>query len=263
MSELKVSLFVDGKRNNLHIKDASEELVKSVATNFFRNVGAVELEMSQPSTEGLLKGNSFTGDEYRTESNKETVDNDIEGESASGAKEIIKVFYENEIGNRSITPSELARMQKEDLKKNPPENKTATKKLPILNHDRTLSQSMAGALEKYKKSLSGLTNKSTKEIADSLCDTSTKEDSRDPDYFKTGIKVKEGVEHYKTRYFCKNRKCGHKGNHYLPEGTEFTYCHQCEEKLLVREASEDGFPNRDEWGNFYVADRPVPEGDKS
>jgi hypothetical protein len=263
MSELKVSLFVDGKRNNLHIKDASEELVKVVSNNFFKNVGAFELEMSQPSTGGLFKGNSFTGDEYRSESVKEPVDNGFEGESVSDEKKNINVFHEIEIENSSITPSELARKQKQDLKKKLTETKIASKKLPMLNHDRTLSQSMAGELEKYKNSLSELMSKSTKGIADSLCDPSTKEEHGDPDYFKTGIKVKEGVKHYKTRYYCKNRKCGHKGNHYLPERTEFTYCHQCEEKLLVREASENGFPNRDEWGNFYVADRPVPEGDES
>jgi hypothetical protein len=237
MSELKVSLFVDGKRNNLHIKDASEELVKSVANNFFRNVGAVEIELPKSTAGGLHKGNSFTGEEFRTESVWAQVDDNFE--------------LEESIPNSETNEPEIKKV------------KPASKKLPMLNHDRTLSHSMAGALEKYKKQFSEITSKSTKEIADSLCGLATKGNSSDPDYFKTGIKVKEGVKHYKTRYYCKNRQCGHKGNHYLPEGTEFTYCHQCEEKLLVREASEDGFPNRDEWGNFYVADIPVPEGDES
>ncbi|NMH68589.1 hypothetical protein HF072_07320 [Bacillus sp. RO3] len=238
MSELKVSLFVDGKRNNLHIKDASEELVKSVANNFFRNIGAVEVELPRSIARGLHKGNSITGDEFRAESVWAQVDDDLEEiEPTSGP---------------------ISEEEPETEKEKP-----TSKKLPILNHNRTLSHSMAGALKDYKKQLSEITSKSTKEIADSLCEVSAKGDSGDPEYFKTGIKVKEGVKHYKTRYFCKNRKCGHKGNHYLPEGTEFTYCHQCEEKLLVREAAENGFPNRDEWGNFYVADRAVPEGDES
>ncbi|WP_051758210.1 hypothetical protein [Rossellomorea vietnamensis] len=224
MSELKVSLFVDGKRNNLHIKDASEELVKNIANNFFKSVGAVELEMPQFATGGLFKGNSFTGDEYRSETVVEPVDNDFE------------------------TVEEVPKDQG-SAKEEPEAEKVkpASKKLPMLNHDRTLSHSMADSFKKI-----GLAIKNT-----------PSEDSDDPDYFKTGIKVKEGVKHYKTRYFCKNRKCGHKGNHYLPEGTELTYCHQCEEKLLVREAAENGFPNRDEWGNFYIADRPVPDGEES
>lgn len=221
MSELKVSLFVDGKRNNLHIKDASEELVKSVANNFFKNVGAVELELPQSSIGELFKGNSFTGDEFRTELAEKPLDNDFE---------VVESIPDPGLEEREL---------------NKP--KPASKKLPMLNHDRTLSHSMADSLKNI-----GLAVKNAYNV-----------DSDDPEYFKTGIKDKEGVKHYKTRYFCKNRKCGHKGNHYLPEGTEFTYCHQCEEKLLVREASKDGFPNRDEWGNFYVADRPVPDGDES
>lgn len=79
-----------------------------------------------------------------------------------------------------------------------------------------------------------------------------------PDYYETGIKVRDGVKLYKTRYYCRNKECNDQGNHYLPEGTEVTYCRNCNIQLLVRTATGE-FPARDEFGNFYIADRLAPE----
>jgi hypothetical protein len=76
----------------------------------------------------------------------------------------------------------------------------------------------------------------------------------EPEYYKTGIKLFDGVKHYKTRYFCAKFDCNDQGNHYLPEGTETTYCRKCNAQLEVRPASEEGFPVRDSFGNFYIAD---------
>jgi hypothetical protein len=118
-------------------------------------------------------------------------------------------------------------------------DKKHSKKLPKPNSERTLNQSLADKFAGFKAEVS----------------------VDEPDHYKTGIKEKDGVKHYKTRYFCKNSECGHKGNHYLPEGSESTYCRECNDRLKIREASEEGFPNRDAWGNFYIADIPFQEGE--
>ena len=202
MSELKVSLFVDGKRNSLHISDSSEELVKSVAVNFFANCGVVEIDypgIKYPNS-SFSNDKSFLGDALKKVS-----------EELTGEK------------------------QEDDTAEN---KQSHSKKLPKLNSERTLSQSLADKFDGIK----------TEDLSD------------EPDHYKTGIKVKDGVKHYKTRYFCKNSQCGHQGNHYLPEGTEDTYCRECNGRLKVREASGEGFPNRDAWGNFYIADIQLEEG---
>jgi hypothetical protein len=77
-----------------------------------------------------------------------------------------------------------------------------------------------------------------------------------PDHYKTGIKYKEGVPHYRCRYWCKNPDCKHKGNHYITEDETKVSCHECGEELKVRPAAE-GKLQRDDWGNFFIADEPV------
>jgi hypothetical protein len=77
-----------------------------------------------------------------------------------------------------------------------------------------------------------------------------------PDHYNTGIKYKNGVPHYRCRYWCKNPDCRNKGNHYITEGETKVSCHECGEELKVRPAAE-GKLQRDEWGNFFIADVPV------
>ena len=72
-----------------------------------------------------------------------------------------------------------------------------------------------------------------------------------PDFWETGIKVRDGVNCYKTRYTCP--ECRKKGNHYVPEELEAVECHSCNEKMQKIPATTEGFPQRDGWGNFFVA----------
>lgn len=72
----------------------------------------------------------------------------------------------------------------------------------------------------------------------------------EPDFWQTGIKYRGETPLYRTHYKC---ACGNKGRQYIEEGTPFAECHQCATPLKVRAAGEGGFPNRDGWGNFYVA----------
>lgn len=96
--------------------------------------------------------------------------------------------------------------------------------------------------------------------------TSTEEDSSilspeehiellNQNFHETGIKHKlyggEIVPFYRVRWECP--KCGDKGNHYGPENIKQMFCYNCNAALLVRPAAGK-FPNRDDWGNFFLAD---------
>lgn len=80
----------------------------------------------------------------------------------------------------------------------------------------------------------------------------TKKEEADPTHWKTGIKYDdEGKPRYRTRYDC--CMCGNRGNQYEYEGNKFTKCHKCNAKLKIVQATKNGFPERDAFGNFYVA----------
>ncbi|HDR4861591.1 TPA: hypothetical protein QCR61_003886 [Bacillus cereus] len=80
----------------------------------------------------------------------------------------------------------------------------------------------------------------------------TKKEEADPTHWKTGIKYDdEGKPRYRTRYDC--CMCGNRGNQYEYEGNKFTKCHKCNAKLKIKIATKKGLPERDSFGNFYVA----------
>ncbi|AJG93815.1 hypothetical protein I6G77_04415 [Bacillus tropicus] len=73
-----------------------------------------------------------------------------------------------------------------------------------------------------------------------------------PAHWKTGIKYDdEGTPRYRTRYEC--CMCGNRGNQYEYKENKFTKCHKCNAKLKIVPATKKGFPERDAFGNFYVA----------
>ncbi|MFJ8521419.1 hypothetical protein [Bacillus cereus] len=78
------------------------------------------------------------------------------------------------------------------------------------------------------------------------------EEEKPPTHWKTGIKYDdEGTPRYRTRYEC--CMCGIRGNQYEYEGNKFTKCHNCNAKLKIVPATKKGLPERDAFGNFYVA----------
>ncbi len=113
------------------------------------------------------------------------------------------------------------------LPKNKPE------KLPLIGSDRTLQTSIGEVLERV-----------TLEAVDSV-----------PDHYKTGIKYKEGVPHYKMRYWCQNPKCRDKANDYIPVDQMIVNCRQCGMALTVMPAAPKG--ERDGYGNYFIANRPA------
>jgi ribosomal protein L37AE/L43A len=94
-------------------------------------------------------------------------------------------------------------------------------------------------------------------MAEALKEAAATKENHVPDYFKTGIKVKNGINHYRCRYRCP--KCGHAGNHYIPEGTEIVDCHQCQTSMVVKKATPgtQGI-QPDKFMNWYVAGDQLP-----
>lgn len=84
------------------------------------------------------------------------------------------------------------------------------------------------------------------------------EKDRTEDFMKTGIKYK-GINSdrptYRCGYYCS--KCTHSGRHYIPPAVKAISCHNCQTKLLVEPATNNGFgfgdKYRDKDGNFFYA----------
>ena len=47
-----------------------------------------------------------------------------------------------------------------------------------------------------------------------------------------------------------SRMCGNRGNQYEYKENKFTKCHKCNAKLKIVQATKNGFPERDAFGNF-------------
>jgi hypothetical protein len=77
-----------------------------------------------------------------------------------------------------------------------------------------------------------------------------------PDYIKTGIKMKNGVPHYKLRYICP--KCDYQANIYVPEGTQMVDCYHCKTTMQAKKAVPGYGLSPDPFKNYYVAGDQKP-----
>lgn len=75
--------------------------------------------------------------------------------------------------------------------------------------------------------------------------------SQEPEFWKTGIKEKNGVNHYRCRYLCPS--CGTLSNHYItPEVTQVN-CHQCDQQMDVIPMEQVNGKEKDSNSNYYIA----------
>lgn len=119
-------------------------------------------------------------------------------------------------------------------------NDKQTRKLPIIDENRS-SFPMEDVVKITKKKDEPGTQ-----------DRVEKKEEADPIHWTTGIKYDaEGAPKYRTRYEC--CMCGNRGNQYEYKENKFTKCHKCNVKLKIVPATKKGFPERDAFGNFYVA----------
>lgn len=135
---------------------------------------------------------------------------------------------------------------KEILKDVVKENAKRVTKPAMLNSDRTLSTSLG---DKLAEAYQNIDSASLDVISNS-----TETNEQVDDYKVTGIKYKDGVAHYKCRYWCKNPKCRGKGNHYILPEEKTVECYDCGSVHEVREAVFADPLKRDDWGNFFIAD---------
>lgn len=132
----------------------------------------------------------------------------------------------------SKTAEEISKRLSEIAKKIP-------KTLPKINDERTLTVSVAEALE-------------AKEEAEP-----------EQDHWKTGIKVDDdGTHRYRCYYWC---DCGSKGKRYIEKDRETVTCRECDQELYVEGATpnyqDNGLPERDNFGNFFIAREALVDSD--
>lgn len=135
---------------------------------------------------------------------------------------------------------------KEILKDAVIENAKRVTKPAMIHSERTLSTSLG---EKLAEAYQNIDSASLNVISNS-----TETNEQVDDYKVTGIKYKDGVAHYKCRYWCKNPKCRGKGNHYILPEEKKVECYDCGSVHEVREAVFGDPLKRDDWGNFFIAD---------
>ncbi|WP_154116963.1 hypothetical protein [Paenibacillus monticola] len=87
----------------------------------------------------------------------------------------------------------------------------------------------------------------------------SQESTEDPEWYKTGIKYKDGMPHYRLRYWCKKPDCQGKGTEYILPNQMEVKCKACGTLHTIRPAAPKG--EWDGWGNFFIADElAVNEG---
>lgn len=132
-----------------------------------------------------------------------------------------------------VTPGQIRDVVKDTVK-------NRSRKLPIVDVNRSLFP-MEDVVKITKQKERPCTSDPVKE-----------KEEADPTHWKTGIKYDdEGTPRYRTRYEC--CMCGNRGNQYEYKENRFTKCHKCNAKLKIVPATKKGFPERDAFGNFYVA----------
>ncbi|MGG0752997.1 hypothetical protein [Brevibacillus laterosporus] len=99
------------------------------------------------------------------------------------------------------------------------------KQLPYVNGTSSLSQNVG---EKIKEALQKQVGSGTREVS--------------------------GVTLYQTGYSCPS--CNHTGIRYMQETCDFCKCHECKTEIRMHNATPEGFPSRDEKGNYFIAETP-------
>ncbi|MCY9334088.1 hypothetical protein MOF01_07950 [Bacillus spizizenii] len=158
---------------------------------------------------------------------------------------IQKVMETNEANAKKIIDSTL-RGVIEDTEDNQ-NNESRPRRLPYVGYSRSsfpIGEQMSEKLEKAKKIAM---NQVTAEATEA-----------DPEHWETGVKERDGENHYRTYFECPN--CRKTGKRYVTKNTEFVHCRKCDTKLKKVDATEAGFPERDTFGNFFRAYELYEEG---
>lgn len=63
--------------------------------------------------------------------------------------------------------------------------------------------------------------------------------------------ARHGIKCFQSFYHCP--KCKDRDKTFTPKGSQYVNCKRCGEGMLKRDASEEGFPEVDSYGNIYIA----------
>lgn len=148
----------------------------------------------------------------------------------------------------------------ETASKEPSEEQGISRKLPYVNGGHTLSQSLGDVLGPLLKGtaegiwLEGEENSTEDTAEQPSVVMSTEKSLIEP---KENLSIREigGILHYQTYVYCKNLSCGKRNKIFIKEQQTAVYCPACNTKHARRDASKDGFPTQDDFGNYFKADR--------
>lgn len=84
----------------------------------------------------------------------------------------------------------------------------------------------------------------------------------DPTKEYSSIRYINDIPHYQTYVYCKNLQCGQRKKVFVKESQVSVYCPACNTKHARRDATHGGFPEQDDFGNYFKADRLWVENHK-
>lgn len=255
--KLQVEIIDGDKTSMLQMENASHEHELAIINQFFSAVtrrpeepfpatketlAAAGVESISEYYEGLSKpsGKLFMDSSSKEVGLKEQSDKKI-NDAASTSKHIVQSIH-NEIEKRRKYDDQVRQRLQQESSSEKGHDSERNRRLPLLGQENRSSFSIADQLETKKNDLA-VTKTDIAPIAN------------EPEYWKTGIKVDEdGTQRYKCHYWC---ECGKQGNHYIEMGSLDTECHECGAAIDVEPATKktdkDGVPERDTWGNFFIA----------
>ncbi|MED2737022.1 hypothetical protein [Bacillus toyonensis] len=74
-----------------------------------------------------------------------------------------------------------------------------------------------------------------------------------------GVKVRKDQTYgYQTYYICP--MCKNKGKRFAGQYDKFVFCHTCNFRMHKKDATSVGFPEKDSYGNYFVAGDFIPVG---
>lgn len=144
------------------------------------------------------------------------------------------------------------------------------KRLPFINGEHKMSQSLGeklGPLLGIKVDggtawVDGSDNPLVKKESQSHMEILVEESLIDPTKKYSGIRYINDIPHYQTYVYCKNLKCGQRKKVFVKESQMSVYCPACNTKHARRDATHGGFPEQDDFGNYFKADRLWVENHK-
>ncbi|MGG3871389.1 hypothetical protein [Brevibacillus laterosporus] len=153
---------------------------------------------------------------------------------------------------------------KEDSKVESTGQAGRSKQLPYVNSEYTMTQSLGEVLGPLLglSAADGSEKSQDTQNANSYM-ASEEKTLIEPTKQYSSVRYLNGVPHYQTYIYCKNLNCGQRTKVFVKETQHSVYCPACDTKHIRRDAMKGGFPEQDDFGNYFKADRLWVENHKS